>query len=80
MARRTSSAKTRKLNAAGPKIREHREAKKLSQADLARKLQLAGWDIDFATMNRIEKQTRTLTDVELILIAKVLGVRLGQFE
>ena len=54
--------------------------KKWSQADLARKLQLGGWDLDFATLNRIENRKRSLTDVELLLIAKVLGVRLRDFE
>jgi transcriptional regulator with XRE-family HTH domain len=80
VARRTSFGKAKKLNASGTRIREIRIGKHWSQADLARQLQIAGWDIDFATLNRIEKQTRTITDVELILIASVLNVRLEAFE
>jgi transcriptional regulator with XRE-family HTH domain len=81
VARRTSFGNGKKLNATGKRIRELREAKKWSQADLARQLQLAGWDIDPATLNRIEtSQSRTVTDVELILIARVLKVSLSQFD
>jgi len=68
------------LNATGERIRELRQKKAWSQADLARRLQVAGWDIDPATLNRIEKRRRTLTDVELMLIAEVLEIRLQQFE
>ena len=79
VARRTSPS-SRKLNCTGGRIRELRLKKKWSQADLARQLQIHGWDIDFATLNRIEKQTRTVTDYELLLIARVLKVPLQQFE
>jgi transcriptional regulator with XRE-family HTH domain len=78
MARRTSSRRTDILNVLGPKIRTCREGKIWSQADLASRLQRAGWDIDPATLNRIEKQRRTLTDIELLLIARVLKVRFDQ--
>lgn len=79
MARRTSHHSA-VLNVCGPKIRECREKQLWSQSDLARQLQLAGWDIDPATLNRIEKQRRTLTDIELLMIARVLKARLQQFE
>lgn len=80
MARRTSSHHSGVLNVCGPKIREGREKRRWSQADLAKQLQIAGWDIDPATLNRIEKQRRTLTDIELLLIAGVLQMRLQQFD
>lgn len=80
VARRTSFGKSQFLNATGERIRELRQKKAWSQADLARRLQVAGWDIDPATLNRIEKRRRTLTDIELMLIAKAIGVRLQQFE
>jgi transcriptional regulator with XRE-family HTH domain len=80
VARRTSFGKSRFLNATGERIRELRQKKAWSQADLARRLQVAGWDIDPATLNRIEKRRRTVTDVELMLIAKILKSSLGQFD
>jgi transcriptional regulator with XRE-family HTH domain len=80
VARRTSFGKSKKLNATGARIRELREKKGWSQADLVRQLQIHGWDIDPATLNRVEKQTRTVTDYELLLIARVLKAPLQQFE
>lgn len=63
-------------NALGPGIRLAREAKGWSQEDLARKLQLTGWDVDRTLIARIELRTRCLTDLELLALAKVLGVTL----
>lgn len=80
MARRTSVGKTDKLNATGKRVRELREKKGWSQMDFATQLQLNGWDIDPATLNRIENRNRTVTDIELLLIAKVLNVKLQQFQ
>jgi hypothetical protein len=51
-----------------------------TQADFVRRIQLAGWDADPATLNRIEKQKRTVTDSELILMARVLKISLKEFE
>jgi hypothetical protein len=45
---------------------------------LARRLQRSGWDIDPATLNRIEKQRRSLTDIEFLLIARVFRTRVDQ--
>ena len=50
------------------------------QTELAVKLQKAGWDIEMATLNRIESGARTLTDVELVFILKVLGNRFGDLD
>ena len=80
VARRTSFGKSKTLNVTGGRIRDCREKNGWSQADLARRLQLAGWDIDPSTLNRIEKKTRSLTDFELMLIARVLKISLQQFE
>ena len=80
MARRTSHLSGSALNCLGSKIRGFREERNLTQAALALQLQIAGWDIDLATLNRIEKQTRTLTDFELLLFARVLKKRLLDFE
>jgi transcriptional regulator with XRE-family HTH domain len=78
MARRTSSHQSHALNVLGPKIRACRLKRNWSQADLARRLQRSGWDIDPATLNRIEKQRRSLTDIEFLLIVRVLKTRVDQ--
>ncbi len=80
MARRTSRGSGSKLNVTGPRIRDIREKKGWSQLDLARRLQVKGWDIDPATLSRVETQKRSLTDAELLLIARVLRVSLQQFQ
>ncbi len=81
MARRTSPKPADgKLNLFGSKIRQLREAADLRQNDLTNRLQRAGWDVDPGTTNRIETGARTLTDLELMLILKVLGKRLSDLE
>ena len=81
MARRTSpEIADGKLNALGPKLRALREAAGLRQIDLAHRLQRVGWDIDPVTMNRLELGRRTLTDVELLLILRVLRKRLSDLD
>ncbi len=46
----------------------------LSQRDLARKLQLAGYDIDKNVITRIETNKRYVTDIELKAFASVFHV------
>lgn len=63
-------------NAVGSVLRAAREAKGLSQADLAARLQLFGWDIGRTTWTKIELGERTVSDCELIAVAEVLGISL----
>lgn len=46
----------------------------LSQRDLARKLQLAGYDMDKNVITRIETNKRYVTDLELKAFSEVFGV------
>ena len=81
MARRTSPEIAKgKLNLLGPKLRALREGAGLRQVELAYRLQRVGWDIDPVTMNRVELGHRTLTDIELLLILRVLRRRLSDLE
>lgn len=63
-------------NICGQKVREIREwfPEKISQRKLADMLQMAGLDIDKNAVQRIESGKRFVTDIELKVIAKVLGV------
>lgn len=63
-------------NICGQKIREIREklSEKTSQRKLADMLQRAGLDIDKNAVQRIESGKRFVTDIELKVIAEVLGV------
>lgn len=78
MAASKSNRKTPPVrNVVGLGIRKLREEKGWSQADFARRLQLAGWDIDRTVLTKIELKRRCLNDYEMLLIAKVLGATLN---
>lgn len=63
-------------NICGQRISEIRESlpEKTSQRKLADMLQMAGLDIDKNAVQRIESGKRFVTDIELKVIAEVLGV------
>ena len=63
-------------NLSGRNISRIRKGMKptLSQRALADKLQLNGIDVDKNAIQRIECGKRFVTDIELVVIAKVLGV------
>lgn len=63
-------------NRAGVNIARIRKSKNptLSQRALADKMQLNGIDIDKNAIQRIESGKRFVTDIELIVLAKVLEV------
>lgn len=46
----------------------------LSQRDLSRKLQLAGYDMDKNVITRIETNSRYVTDIEIRALAHIFGV------
>lgn len=51
-----------------------RKQENLSQRDLARKLQLAGFDMDKNVITRIETNKRYVTDIELRALCQVFNV------
>ena len=63
-----------KKNVCGDRIREARNKKRLSQSDLAAKVQVAGVTLERDSISRIESGTRFVADYELMTFAKILGV------
>jgi len=66
-------------NISGKRIRETRlctlvEGRKLSQADLAELVNRRGVPMNRVTLGRIENGDRSVSDVELLAIARALGV------
>lgn len=61
-------------NLISARLIELRQQQKLSQRDLAHKLQLAGYDMDKNVITRIETNKRYVTDIELKALSEVLGV------
>lgn len=70
--------KPRSANGEKNLIRERliqlRKEHKLSQRDLSRKLQLAGYDMDKNVITRIETGKRYITDIELHALKEIFGV------
>lgn len=63
-----------KANIVGRQIYKLRKEKKLSQEELAAKLQVNNIELSQKAISRIEKQERFVTDYELLVISKVLDV------
>jgi transcriptional regulator with XRE-family HTH domain len=72
-----TSKRTAVRNSLGLQIRKLREEKNWSQSDFARELQLAGWDVERSVITKIELRRRCITDYELLLMVRTLGVSLS---
>ena len=62
-------------NVCGKKIAKYRIEMKISQRELADKMQLVGIDIDKNAIQRIECGKRFVTDIEIIAFSKVFNVK-----
>ena len=63
-----------KKNISGNRIREVRLRRRLTQEELAAKMQLEGVLLERDSVSRIEIGTRFVSDYELLVFAEVLGV------
>lgn len=63
-----------KKNISGDRIREARQKKRMSQTDLAARMQVEGILIERDSISRIEIGTRFVPDYELPIFSKVLDV------
>ena len=63
-----------KKNICGAKIKEARKRLKLSQEELAAKLQVEGINIERDSVSRIEIGTRFIADYELAALCKILNI------
>jgi len=66
-------------NIVGHKIREIRIAKHMTQKLLSEKLETLAVYICRGSISRIEDKQRTVTDIELYGLAKVLNVPINEF-
>ena len=73
-----SAGSTPLRNVLASRIRRAREKLGWSQSDLARALQLVGWDAGRTLITKIELRERCLTDYELIVLAKALSISLDE--
>ena len=63
-----------KKNICGERVKLARKRAKLTQIDLAAKLQIAGVIIERDSISRIEIGTRFVADYEIVILSKVLNV------
>lgn len=61
-------------NLCGNRVKEARTRLNITQTDLAARLQVAGITMERDSVSRIEIGTRFVTDYELAVLAKILGV------
>jgi transcriptional regulator with XRE-family HTH domain len=61
-------------NLVGPRVRQARREQGLTQAQLAARLQSAGFGLDRAAVSKIESRIREVDDRELVALAHALGV------
>ena len=66
-------------NICGNKLRELRKEAKMSQQDLAKKLQLEGIDLTCKEISKIENNNRLVQDFELFTLAKIFKVSADEF-
>ena len=66
-------------NISGNKLSELRKANKMSQQELAEKLQLEGIDLTSKEISKIENNKRLVQDFELFAFAKIFKVSTDEF-
>ena len=69
-----------KDNLCGERIRLARAKNRITQSDLAARMQVAGVAIERDSISRIERGTRIVTDYELKIFSKALGVSMEWLE
>lgn len=71
-------AKNGSNNITGERLTELRRQKEIFQWQLARIMQLAGFDVDHHFIRRIENGERFVTDIELVALSRVLEVPISE--
>ena len=65
------------MNMIGSNLRKLRMERRLSQQDVCNRLEMMAIYICRGSISRIEDKKRTVTDIELYGLAKVLGVEIS---
>ena len=73
-----NKTKDGKNNVCGTNIAKYRKEMKISQRELADRLQIAGLDVDKNAVQRMESGQRFITDIEILYLCEALGQTLDQ--
>ena len=63
-------------NMVGKNIERLRKEQNISQKDFIAKIQIMGYDMNPTSYSKLEGQLRIATDIEIYIIAKLLGVKM----
>ncbi len=63
-------------NIVGARVESKRKELGIKQKDLLAQLQVEGLDINASGLSKLEGQVRSVLDYELVILAKVLGVKI----
>ena len=61
-------------NISGERIREARVKQRMSQSELAARLQVKGVNIERDSLSRIETGARFVTDYDIVVLSEILNV------
>ena len=70
---------TSQKNSIGERLRALRHSKKMTQAMVAARCGMMGWDASENTITKIENRIRCVSDHELIILAQAVRVKLKEF-
>lgn len=66
-------------NIVGSRVRKARKESKITQMELAARLQVLGIKVDRPAISKLESGSRPVTDIEVDAIAKILKVPISWF-
>jgi transcriptional regulator with XRE-family HTH domain len=65
-------------NIVGLKVVAIRKARGIKQKDFLARLQVLGMDISATSLSRLEGQHRLVQDFEVVILARALGISVGE--
>ena len=65
------------MNVVGPHVRKFRIQRGWSQPKMVTRCQLSGWDLSRESLAKIESRLRSVTDLEILKLGKILEVHLS---
>lgn len=77
--KRLTTTTTQKYNMIGSKLKQFRQEQNLSQKELSDRLETEAVYICRGSISRIEDGSRTVTDLELYGLSKILGKPIESF-
>jgi transcriptional regulator with XRE-family HTH domain len=64
-------------NICGPVVARLRRKQGLTQEELQQRCKVAGWPVARSVLAKVEQQSRSVSDLELVALAKALKVEVG---